>query len=98
MRQYGDRQILYSDADLARSKENDMFNIEIYNPPTGSNPETNEPWRAKEKFVRNLQINFGPQHPAAHGVLRYVLVHSCDWNLKQPLETGIFTNNVFKTI
>ena len=26
-----------------------------------------------EKVVRNMQINFGPQHPAAHGVLRLVL-------------------------
>lgn len=26
-----------------------------------------------EKKVRNLRINFGPQHPAAHGVLRMVL-------------------------
>lgn len=26
-----------------------------------------------EKNVRNLSINFGPQHPAAHGVLRMVL-------------------------
>lgn len=26
-----------------------------------------------EKSVRNLTINFGPQHPAAHGVLRLVL-------------------------
>ena len=26
-----------------------------------------------EKFVKNTQVNFGPQHPAAHGVLRLVL-------------------------
>ena len=26
-----------------------------------------------EKKVRNFTINFGPQHPAAHGVLRLVL-------------------------
>ena len=26
-----------------------------------------------EEKVRNFSINFGPQHPAAHGVLRMVL-------------------------
>ena len=26
-----------------------------------------------EKYVKNVQVNFGPQHPAAHGVLRLVL-------------------------
>ena len=26
-----------------------------------------------EKQVQNLTLNFGPQHPAAHGVLRLVL-------------------------
>lgn len=35
------------------------------------------PWNAKmapvEKSVKNLTLNFGPQHPAAHGVLRLVL-------------------------
>ncbi|XP_029610712.1 NADH dehydrogenase [ubiquinone] iron-sulfur protein 2, mitochondrial [Salmo trutta] len=46
------------------------------------------PWNDKdapmEKEVSNLTINFGPQHPAAHGVLRLVLelsgesVKKCD--------------------
>ena len=26
-----------------------------------------------EKHVQNITLNFGPQHPAAHGVLRLVL-------------------------
>lgn len=35
------------------------------------------PWNGKmapmEKTVKNMTLNFGPQHPAAHGVLRLVL-------------------------
>ena len=26
------------------------------------------------KKIKNLNLNFGPQHPAAHGVLRLILV------------------------
>lgn len=28
---------------------------------------------AKTKQIKNFTFNFGPQHPAAHGVLRLVL-------------------------
>lgn len=27
-----------------------------------------------EKQVQNLTMNFGPQHPAAHGVLRLIMI------------------------
>lgn len=27
----------------------------------------------KETVIKNMKINFGPQHPAAHGVLRLIL-------------------------
>ena len=27
------------------------------------------------KKIKNLNLNFGPQHPAAHGVLRLILEH-----------------------
>lgn len=38
----------------------------------------------KDKVVSNVTLNFGPQHPAAHGVLRLVMelsgemVRKCD--------------------
>ncbi|KAG7240126.1 hypothetical protein INR49_027981 [Caranx melampygus] len=57
--------------------------------PTALNEKwTPPPWNDKdapaEKDVSNLTINFGPQHPAAHGVLRLVMelsgesVKKCD--------------------
>ena len=82
MRQYGDQQILYPDADIAKAKEDDFFHIDGVNKYTGNNPENDNSLFQKEKFVRNLQINFGPQHPAAHGVLRsleYVLIKVTLW-------------------
>ena len=39
---------------------------------SGSNLRTGEGLSGEQK-IRNFNINFGPQHPAAHGVLRLVL-------------------------
>src|SRR5947208_14299455 len=46
----------------APAKDSDFFAPEV--PPTQDGGETK---------VRKFNINFGPQHPAAHGVLRMVL-------------------------
>lgn len=37
----------------------------------------------REKVVENVTLNFGPQHPAAHGVLRLVL--TLDGEVSVPL-------------
>merc|ERR1712142_192710 len=53
-----------------------QFEGPVLIPPEGHNiamPAWNSRLAPTEKKVRNLTINFGPQHPAAHGVLRMVL-------------------------
>ena len=44
-----------------------------------------------EQKIRNFNINFGPQHPAAHGVLRLVLelTQSYDYGVYQPILNGV---------
>ncbi|XP_045584380.1 NADH-ubiquinone oxidoreductase 49 kDa subunit [Procambarus clarkii] len=53
-----------------------QFSGPVMVPYEGMNMEMTS-WNARlapvEKKVRNVTINFGPQHPAAHGVLRLVL-------------------------
>lgn len=57
--------------------DSDISLILFHYPPLDKDPPA-------EKDVSNLTINFGPQHPAAHGVLRLVLelsgesVKKCD--------------------
>jgi len=57
-KQYTDYPVLYPD------EEEMQWKMAPWNP--------NKPEHA-EKHVQNIVINFGPQHPAAHGVLRLVL-------------------------
>lgn len=54
-----------------------QFDGPIMYPDEISNKWALPPWNAQmapiEKQVKNVTLNFGPQHPAAHGVLRLVL-------------------------
>jgi len=43
------------------------------NTSTWTLPPFNQKSSVVEKHVQNITVNFGPQHPAAHGVLRLVL-------------------------
>ena len=43
-----------------------------WQPPVLHNPIT-KPDGPPVKTIKNMRVNFGPQHPAAHGVLRLVL-------------------------
>ena len=51
-----------------------------------------------EQKIRNFNINFGPQHPAAHGVLRLVLeldgeiVERCDPHIGLTMPNKILSN------
>lgn len=51
-----------------------------------------------EKAVRNVEINFGPQHPAAHGVLRLVLELSGEQVLRADPHIGLLHRGTEKLI
>jgi len=51
-----------------------------------------------EKFVKNTQLNFGPQHPAAHGVLRMVLQLDGETVLRADPHIGLLHRGTEKLI
>lgn len=51
-----------------------------------------------EKNVRNMSINFGPQHPAAHGVLRLVLELDGETVLRADPHIGLLHRGTEKLI
>jgi len=43
----------------------------------------------KNKNIKNLFLNFGPQHPAAHGVLRMMLKINSEYITKTDVHIGL---------
>merc|ERR1719309_492142 len=52
----------------------------------------------REKVVKSTQLNFGPQHPAAHGVLRLVLQLDGETVLKADPHIGLLHRGTEKLI
>merc|ERR1711874_544009 len=53
---------------------------------------------AYEKYVKNTQLNFGPQHPAAHGVLRMILQLDGETVVKADPHIGLLHRGTEKLI
>lgn len=45
----------------------------------------------KEVEIKNMVLNFGPQHPAAHGVLRLIL--HLDEEVDEKFPQNVLVNN-----
>lgn len=60
------------------------------------------PWNAKlppvEAKIRNMVLNFGPQHPAAHGVLRLVLTLDGETVMRADPHIGLLHRGTEKLI
>ena len=52
----------------------------------------------KEKYIKNMQLNFGPQHPAAHGVLRLVLQLDAETVIRADPHIGLLHRGTEKLI
>ena len=45
--------------------------------------------KSQDKNINNLTLNFGPQHPAAHGVLRLVLTLNSEYITNTDIHIGL---------
>lgn len=74
--------VMYPDEELSKWKHS-PYNAKIY-------PE--------EKQILNLTLNFGPQHPAAHGVLRLLLVLDGEMVMRSDPHIGLLHRGTEKLI
>merc|ERR1719300_809396 len=80
----------------------DKFNLPVMYPDektsTWKLPPINEKALVREKQVQNITLNFGPQHPAAHGVLRLVLTLDGETVTKADPHIGLLHRGTEKLI
>lgn len=62
------------------------------------NPPWNNMIAPVEKKIHNIQLNFGPQHPAAHGVLRLVMQLEGETVLRNDPHIGLLHRGTEKLI
>lgn len=60
-------------------------------------PETQDP-PARTPQLRNVVLNFGPQHPAAHGVLRLIIEMNAEYVIRADPHIGLLHRGTEKLI
>jgi len=91
-KQFKGKDMYYTDEEW---KEYNKFDVPKPYPKLTETPAGNE---YRERVLKNTQLNFGPAHPAAHGVLRLVLQLDGETVIKADPHIGLLHRGTEKLI